>query len=69
MSKRSIIQVEDNAKVRKWSEDEQKQKDDSIAADHEPILCDDVHIHLQNNNLQELKETWDQLDTDMKLKF
>ncbi|KAL4291673.1 hypothetical protein GQ457_14G014390 [Hibiscus cannabinus] len=69
MSKGSIIKVEDNLKVREWSRSIQKQKGDSLAADHESTLSEFTHVHLTQNNLQELKEAWDQLGMDMKQKF
>ncbi|KAL4272652.1 hypothetical protein GQ457_13G018660 [Hibiscus cannabinus] len=47
----------------------QKQKGDSLAADHESILSEFTHVHLTQKNLQELKEAWDQLGMDMKQKF
>ncbi|KAL4376261.1 hypothetical protein GQ457_02G038780 [Hibiscus cannabinus] len=69
MSKGSIIKVEDNLKVREWSRSIQKQKGDSLATDHESTLSEFTHVHLTQNNLQELKEAWDQLGMDMKQKF
>ncbi|KAA3466034.1 hypothetical protein EPI10_001157 [Gossypium australe] len=51
--------VEDNAVVQIWAETMQQEKGDSIIEGY-----DFTHISLTQNNLQEMKEIWDQWDDE-----
>ncbi|MBA0880273.1 hypothetical protein Goshw_005996 [Gossypium schwendimanii] len=60
MEKGFLDKVEDNAAVRTWSETTQQEKGDSLADGHVSELWDFTRINVTQNNLQELKEIWDQ---------
>ncbi|MFQ6626285.1 hypothetical protein Gotur_005882 [Gossypium turneri] len=60
MEKGFLDKVEDNAAVRTWSEITQQEKDDSLADGYVSELWDFTRISVTQNNLQELKEIWDQ---------
>ncbi|MFQ6651637.1 hypothetical protein Gotur_023886, partial [Gossypium turneri] len=55
-----LDKVEDNAAVRTWSEITQQEKGDSFADEYVSDLWDFTRISVTQNNLQELKEIWDQ---------
>ncbi|KAG8472582.1 hypothetical protein CXB51_034382 [Gossypium anomalum] len=55
-----LDRVEGNANVHRWSEQTQLEKGDSIAAGHISELSGYTRISVTQNNLQELKEIWDQ---------
>ncbi|XP_016752700.1 uncharacterized protein [Gossypium hirsutum] len=55
-----LDRVEDNAVVRTWSEMIQCEKGDSLAVGYVSELWDFTPVSVALNNLQELKEIWDQ---------
>ncbi|MFQ6655113.1 hypothetical protein Gotur_025809 [Gossypium turneri] len=60
MERGFLDKVEDNAAVRIWSETTQQEKGDSLAEGYISQLWDFTRISITQNNLQELKEIWDQ---------
>ncbi|MFQ6655139.1 hypothetical protein Gotur_025831 [Gossypium turneri] len=60
MEKRFLDKVEDNVAVRIWSEKTQQEKDDILMEGYMPELWDFTLISVTQNNLQGLKEIWDQ---------
>ncbi|MBA0731579.1 hypothetical protein Golax_020296, partial [Gossypium laxum] len=60
MEKGFLDKVEDNAAVQTWSEMTQRGKGDSLGEGYVSELWDFTHISVTQNNLQELKEIWDQ---------
>ncbi|MBA0791849.1 hypothetical protein Gohar_016397, partial [Gossypium harknessii] len=60
MEKGFLDKVEDNAVVRIWSEKTQQEKGDSLIKGYMSELWDFTGISVTQNNLQELKEVWDQ---------
>ncbi|MBA0876853.1 hypothetical protein Goshw_028882 [Gossypium schwendimanii] len=60
MEKGFLDKVEDNAVVRTWSEMTQCEKGDSLTDGYVSELWDFTRISVTQNNLQELKEIWDQ---------
>ncbi|MBA0763391.1 hypothetical protein Gotri_012836 [Gossypium trilobum] len=60
MEKGFLDKVDDNAAVRTWSEMTQRKKCDSLAEGYVSKLWDFTRISVIRNNLQELKEIWDQ---------
>ncbi|MBA0754211.1 hypothetical protein Gogos_021616, partial [Gossypium gossypioides] len=60
MEKEFLDRVEDNAVVRTWSEMTQREKCDSLAEGYVSELWDFTRISVTQNNLQKLKEIWDQ---------
>ncbi|KAA3467008.1 disease resistance protein [Gossypium australe] len=60
MENEFLDKVEDNAAVRKWSEQTQLEKGDSLAEGHTSALGDYTRISVTQNNLQELREIWGQ---------
>ncbi|KAG8480689.1 hypothetical protein CXB51_025271 [Gossypium anomalum] len=61
--------VEGNANVHRWSEQAQLEKGDSIAEGYISELSDYTRISVTQNNLQELKEIWDQWGKETKQLF
>ncbi|KAG8485716.1 hypothetical protein CXB51_019025 [Gossypium anomalum] len=64
-----LDRVEGNANVHRWSEQTQLEKGDSIAAGHMLELSGYTRISVTQNNLQELKEIWDQWGNETKQLF
>ncbi|KAG8481125.1 hypothetical protein CXB51_025845 [Gossypium anomalum] len=64
-----LDRVEGNANVHRWSEQTQLEKGDSIAAGHMSELSGYTRISITQNNLQELKEIWDQWGNETKQIF
>ncbi|MFQ6658398.1 hypothetical protein Gotur_027683 [Gossypium turneri] len=60
MEKGFLDRVEDNAAVRTWAEMMQREKGDSLAEGYVSKLWDFTRVSVTQNNLQELKEIWDQ---------
>ncbi|MFQ6657637.1 hypothetical protein Gotur_027230 [Gossypium turneri] len=56
--------VEDNAAVRTWAEMTQREKGDSLTEGHMSELWDFTRISVIQNDLREMKETWDQWDNE-----
>ncbi|KAK5813710.1 hypothetical protein PVK06_029161 [Gossypium arboreum] len=64
-----LDRVEGNANVHRWSEQTQLEKGDSIAVGYVSELSGYTHISVTQNNLQELKEIWDQWGSETKQLF
>ncbi|KAG8480071.1 hypothetical protein CXB51_025186 [Gossypium anomalum] len=64
-----LDRVEGNANVHRWSEQTQLEKGDSIAAGYMSELSEYTRINVTQNNLQELKEIWDQWGNETKQLF
>ncbi|MBA0785227.1 hypothetical protein Gotri_025918 [Gossypium trilobum] len=64
-----LDKVEDNVIVRIWSEGTQLEKGDSLALGSTSELWDYTRVSVTQNNLQELKEMWDQWNDEMKQLF
>ncbi|KAG8501836.1 hypothetical protein CXB51_004103 [Gossypium anomalum] len=64
-----LDRVEGNANVHRWSEQAQPEKRDSIAEGYVSKLSDYTPISVTQNNLQELKEIWNQLGNETKQLF
>ncbi|KAG8475499.1 hypothetical protein CXB51_032312 [Gossypium anomalum] len=64
-----LDRVEDNANVHRWSEQTQLEKGDSIAVGYMSELSEYTRISVIQNNLQELKEIWDQWGNETKQLF
>ncbi|MBA0670927.1 hypothetical protein Goklo_024852 [Gossypium klotzschianum] len=60
MKKGFFDRVENNAAVRTWAEMTQREKGDSLAEGYVSELWDFTRVSVTQNNLQELKEIWDQ---------
>ncbi|MBA0731722.1 hypothetical protein Golax_022557 [Gossypium laxum] len=58
--------MEDNAAVRIWFKKTQQEKGDSLTVGYISELWDFACISVTQNNLQELKEIWDQWDDEIK---
>ncbi|MFQ6661772.1 hypothetical protein Gotur_029811 [Gossypium turneri] len=56
--------VEDNEAVRAWAEMTLHQKGDSLADGYVSELWDFTRVSVSQNNLQELKEIWDQWNNE-----
>ncbi|KAL1081008.1 hypothetical protein V6Z11_D09G034600 [Gossypium hirsutum] len=69
MEKGFLDKVEDNAAVRTWSETTQQEKGDSLADVYVSELWDFTRISVTQNNLQELKEIWDQWNSEVRQLF
>ncbi|MBA0805066.1 hypothetical protein Gohar_004611 [Gossypium harknessii] len=69
MEKRFLDKVEDNAAARIWSEKTQQEKGDSLTERYMSELWDLTRISVTQDNLQELKEIWDQWDDETKQLF
>ncbi|XP_012483035.1 uncharacterized protein LOC105797642 [Gossypium raimondii] len=65
MGNEFLDRVEDNAAVRTWSEMIQREKGDSLAVGYISELWDFTRVSVAQNNLQELKEIWDQWDNEV----
>ncbi|PPD98471.1 hypothetical protein GOBAR_DD04511 [Gossypium barbadense] len=61
--------VKDNAAVRVWSEKVQQEKGDSLMEGYVSELWDFTRISVTQNNLQELKEIWDQWSDEIRQLF
>ncbi|MBA0644219.1 hypothetical protein Goklo_028409 [Gossypium klotzschianum] len=59
MENEFLDKVEDNAAIRIWLEKTQQEKDDSLTEGYTSELWDFIRISVTRNNLQELKEMWD----------
>ncbi|KAG8488419.1 hypothetical protein CXB51_016466 [Gossypium anomalum] len=64
-----LDRVEGNANVHRWSEQAQLEKGDSIAEGYISELPDYTRISVTQNNLQELKEIWNQWGNETKQLF
>ncbi|KAG8474331.1 hypothetical protein CXB51_034118 [Gossypium anomalum] len=64
-----LDRVEGNANVHTWSEQTQLEKGDSISVGYMSELSDYTRITVTQNNLQELKEIWDQWGNETKQLF
>ncbi|KAL1079893.1 hypothetical protein V6Z11_D10G250800 [Gossypium hirsutum] len=64
-----LDRVEDNVAVRTWSEKIQHEKGDSLAVGYVSELWDFTRVSVAQNNLQELKEIWDQWDNEVRQLF
>ncbi|KAL1183131.1 hypothetical protein V6Z11_A02G161500 [Gossypium hirsutum] len=64
-----LDRVEGNANVHRWSDQTQLEKGDSIAAGYMSELSGYTRISVTQNNLQELKEIWDQWGNETKQLF
>ncbi|MBA0880528.1 hypothetical protein Goshw_016416 [Gossypium schwendimanii] len=65
MEKRFLDRVENNAAVRTWAELTQRKKGDSLADGYVSELWDFTRVSETHNNLQELKEIWDQWNNEV----
>ncbi|MFQ6636977.1 hypothetical protein Gotur_014067 [Gossypium turneri] len=61
-----FYKVENNMAVRIWSEKMQQVKGDSLTERYVSELWGFTRISVTQNNLQELKEIWDQWDDEIK---
>ncbi|KAL1179795.1 hypothetical protein V6Z11_A03G184200 [Gossypium hirsutum] len=64
-----LDKVEGNVNVHRWSEQTQLEKGDNIAIGYVSELPDYTRISVTQNNLQELKEIWDQWGKETKQLF
>ncbi|KAG8491473.1 hypothetical protein CXB51_014660 [Gossypium anomalum] len=64
-----LDRVEGNANVHRWSEQTQLEKGDSIAVGYMSELSEYTRISVTQNNIQELKEIWDQWGNETKQLF
>ncbi|KAG8490477.1 hypothetical protein CXB51_015973 [Gossypium anomalum] len=55
-----LDRVEGNVNIHRWSEQTQLEKGDSLDAGYTSELSDYTRISVTQNNIQELKEIWDQ---------
>ncbi|KAL1067600.1 hypothetical protein V6Z11_D12G140500 [Gossypium hirsutum] len=69
MEKGFLNKVEDNAAVQTWSETTQQDKGDSLADGYVSELWDFTRISVTQNNLQELKEIWNQWNNEARQLF
>ncbi|KAL1118451.1 hypothetical protein V6Z11_D01G035600 [Gossypium hirsutum] len=69
MEKGFLDKMEDNAAVRTWSETTQQEKGDSLADGYVSELWDFTRISVTQNNLQELKEIWNQWNNEARQLF
>ncbi|MBA0818325.1 hypothetical protein Gohar_025480 [Gossypium harknessii] len=69
MERGFLDKVEDNAAVRIWSERMQQEKGDSFAEGYVSELWDFTRISVTQNNLQDLKEIWDQWGDEIRQLF
>ncbi|MFQ6655464.1 hypothetical protein Gotur_026000 [Gossypium turneri] len=67
MEKGFLDKVEDNAAVRTWSETTQQEKGGSLVDGYVSELWDFTRISVTQNNVQELKEIWDQWNNEVDL--
>ncbi|MBA0730842.1 hypothetical protein Golax_000027 [Gossypium laxum] len=66
MEKGFLDRVEDNTTVRTWAEMTQREKGDSLVEGYVLELWDFTRVSVTQNNLQELKEIWDQWNNEVK---
>ncbi|MFQ6657370.1 hypothetical protein Gotur_027082, partial [Gossypium turneri] len=59
-----LDRVEDNAAVQTWAEITQREKGDSLAEGYISKLWDFTRVSVTQNNLQELKEIWEQCNDE-----
>ncbi|KAG8490344.1 hypothetical protein CXB51_016097 [Gossypium anomalum] len=59
--------MESNAAVQAWVEITQQKKGDSLTEGYISELWDFTHISVTQNNLQEIKEIWDQWDDKFQI--
>ncbi|KAG8489523.1 hypothetical protein CXB51_017538 [Gossypium anomalum] len=64
-----LDRVEGNTNVHRWSEQAQLEKGDSIVEGYVSELSDYTRISVTQNNLQELKEIWNQWGNETKQLF
>ncbi|MFQ6660514.1 hypothetical protein Gotur_029008 [Gossypium turneri] len=64
-----LDRVEDNAAVRAWAEMMQREKGNSLAEGYVSELWDFTRVSVAQNNLQELKEIWDQWNDEIDKRF
>ncbi|MBA0755647.1 hypothetical protein Gogos_020955 [Gossypium gossypioides] len=64
MENRFLDRVEDNVAVRTWAEMTQHKKGDSLADGYVSKLWDFTRVSVTQNNLQELKEIWEQWNNE-----
>ncbi|MFQ6656857.1 hypothetical protein Gotur_026783 [Gossypium turneri] len=69
MEREFLDKVEDNAAVQVWSEKVQQEKGDSLMEGYVSELWDFTRISVTQNNLQELKEIWDQWSDEIRQLF
>ncbi|MBA0670928.1 hypothetical protein Goklo_024852 [Gossypium klotzschianum] len=69
MKKGFFDRVENNAAVRTWAEMTQREKGDSLAEGYVSELWDFTRVSVTQNNLQELKEIWDQWNNKARQLF
>ncbi|KAK8505750.1 hypothetical protein V6N12_024733 [Hibiscus sabdariffa] len=69
MESNFLKEAEENARVQSWSERTQFEKGDSMREGQGSRMSDYTHVHVKQNNLQELKEIWAQWDDNMKQDF
>ncbi|GMJ01040.1 hypothetical protein HRI_003773200 [Hibiscus trionum] len=69
MENQFLDKVEGNLGVRKWSEEAQRQKGDSLLEGEKPEFGDSTNIRSTQNQLHELKEIWNQWDETNKQLF
>ncbi|MBA0647755.1 hypothetical protein Goklo_015579 [Gossypium klotzschianum] len=69
MEKGFLDKVEDNATIQILSEKTQQEKANSLTEGYVSELWDFTRISVTQNNLQELKEVWDQWDDETKQLF
>ncbi|MBA0753929.1 hypothetical protein Gogos_021624, partial [Gossypium gossypioides] len=59
-----LDRVEENAAVQTWAEKTQREKGDSLDEGYVSDLWDFTRVTVAQNNLQELKEIWDQWNNE-----
>ncbi|MBA0756430.1 hypothetical protein Gogos_021926 [Gossypium gossypioides] len=64
-----LDRVKENAVVRTWAEKTQREKSDSLAKGYVSELWDFTRVSVAQNNLQELKEIWDQWNNEVRQLF
>ncbi|MBA0754661.1 hypothetical protein Gogos_020649 [Gossypium gossypioides] len=69
MEMRFLDKIEDNVAVRMWAETIWREKGDSLAEGYVSELWDFTRISVIQNDLQEMKEIWDQWDDETKQLF
>ncbi|MBA0753457.1 hypothetical protein Gogos_020796 [Gossypium gossypioides] len=69
MGNEFLDRVEDNAAVRTWAEITQREKGDSLAEGYISELWDFTRVSVTQNNLQELKEIWEQWNDEVRQLF
>ncbi|MBA0670273.1 hypothetical protein Goklo_028961 [Gossypium klotzschianum] len=65
MGNRFLDRVEDNAAVRAWAEMTQREKGNSLAEGYVSKLWDFTRVIITQNNLQKLKEIWEQWNNEV----